>query len=128
MSWSENQKQWYADNIDREREKRKQYSRQFRANFPEKKLLRAAKDRAKKFDLPCSVTIEDIVIPEMCPILQVQLKAGTRYAPSLDRFNPRLGYIKGNVWVISRKANVMKNDASFEELKEFARWVRKSKI
>jgi len=35
MSWYEKQKQWYADNIDRELDKRKKYSRQFRANFPE---------------------------------------------------------------------------------------------
>jgi hypothetical protein len=35
--------------------------------------------------------------------------------------NPELGYVPGNVAVISRKANLMKNDASSEELLAFAK-------
>ena len=30
---------------------------------------------------------------------------------------PELGYIKGNVWVISNKANRIKNNATLEELR-----------
>lgn len=37
-------------------------------------------------------------------------------SPTIDRINPKLGYIKGNVWVISNKANRFKNDATLEEL------------
>jgi len=35
----------------------------------------------------------------------------------LDRIDNNKGYIKDNVWVISRKANTIKNNASLEELK-----------
>ena len=38
-------------------------------------------------------------------------------SPSLDRIDPSKGYVKGNVWIISNRANAIKNDASHEELK-----------
>lgn len=88
--------------------------------YPERALLVAAKTRATKRELPFDLEESDIVIPEICPYLKKPLKANTRYAPSLDKIDPAKGYVKGNIEVISRKANVMKNDASVEELLEFA--------
>ncbi len=38
-------------------------------------------------------------------------------SPSLDRIDPTKGYVKGNVWIISHRANTIKSDASHEELK-----------
>ena len=38
-------------------------------------------------------------------------------SPSLDRIDPTKGYVKGNVWIISHKANVFKSYATHEELK-----------
>ena len=46
-----------------------------------------------------------------------------KYSPSLDRIDPNKGYVKGNVQVISRLANIMKSNASPEELRAFANWV-----
>ena len=89
-------------------------------------MLSAAKDRASQKGLDFNIDISDILIPEYCPILNVKLERKTVYAPSLDRINPNFGYVKGNVWVISRKANTMKNDASQEELERFANWVKQS--
>ena len=34
-----------------------------------------------------------------------------------------LGYVRGNVTVMSMKANIMKGDATPEELLQFAEWV-----
>lgn len=118
------QAEWYRKNLAHNRNTRKEYSRSFRANNPEKHLLQAAKARALKAGIPFEIDIEDVVIPSMCPVLKQPMLRKTRYAPSLDRIKPDLGYVKGNVWVISRKANVMKNDATDEELKEFAEWVK----
>lgn len=36
--------------------------------------------------------------------------------PSLDKIIPKLGYVKGNVWVVSNKANRIKSNATIEEL------------
>lgn len=93
---------------------------------PEFCLWIAAKTRAKKHHLPFDISIEDVVIPEHCPLLGIKLeksKTGRlQYAsPSIDKIKPELGYVKGNVWVISWRANTLKSDASLEELKMIVR-------
>ncbi len=92
----------------------------WRREHPSVVLYRAAKSRATRAGLAFDITWDDVVIPEVCPYLKKPLVLGTAYAPSLDRIDNTKGYVKGNVEVISRKANTMKNDASNEELLEFA--------
>ena len=88
-----------------------------------------AKTRGILFD----ITDDDLVIPKMCPILNIPLKVNICTGPggkgdsySLDRIDHSKGYTKGNVQVISRKANMMKSNASKEELLAFASWVIKA--
>ena len=45
-------------------------------------------------------------------------------SPSMDRVEPQKGYIKGNVVIISAKANRIKNDATLEELEAATNWLR----
>ena len=92
------------------------YHRTKEANL-KKYLLKYAKARAVKKKLPFDITEEDIVIPELCPIFNVPLVLGDpRFAPSIDRTIPELGYIRGNIIVMSRLANMMKWDSNQEEL------------
>ena len=45
-------------------------------------------------------------------------------SPSLDRLDPRKGYTKDNVWLISYRMNRIKNDATPEELEAIAAQLR----
>ena len=128
-------REWYQENkayvqayqkknkkrIARVLEKRRKYR-------PETFLLSWAKQRVKKYSLPFNLTVEDIVIPKFCPVLGIRLKRGKRgnnTAPSLDRKKPHLGYVRGNVAVISRRANVLKNNATLNELKALVNYLEK---
>ena len=89
---------------------------------PGRNMWERAKYRASQKGIPFSITLDDIVIPTHCPILGVELESNDhRYihpnSPSLDRIVPELGYVPGNVHVISNRANTIKNDASIDELK-----------
>lgn len=87
---------------------------------PVQYLVSTAKFRAKAKGIPFDLTVHDLVVPAECPYLKTPFVKGTMYAMSLDRIVPEKGYVKGNVEIISRKANAMKNNASAEELLEFA--------
>ena len=92
-------------------------------------ILQSCKGRAKKRGIPFDLTIDDIHVPEFCPVLGIPLKAhvgskgGKSNSPSLDRIIPSLGYIKGNVVVISLKANSIKHNASAKEIRKVADWL-----
>lgn len=85
----------------------------------EKQLLSSSKWRATEKCLEHDIVLEDILIPEVCPILGIPLsRSNTKTAndsPSLDRIDPTKGYVKGNVHVISWRANKLKGDATLEE-------------
>jgi hypothetical protein len=93
---------------------------------PRLKLLYSAKQRAKKIGVECNLTINDIVIPKNCPALGLEIKDYTgggkpdfslhHDAATLDRIDNSKGYISGNVRVISKRANLLKKDATIEEL------------
>ena len=106
-------------------EKEKEQRRQSHQRTIIHVLWKRAYDRAKKFGYPFNITEEDIVIPDVCPILEVPFVFGSKgdyeYTPSLDRIVNSLGYVKGNIQVITKKANSMKNSATPEELKKFCK-------
>lgn len=123
----------YRDkNIDKAREYNKLYQREYFKNNREKYLYWQVKGRAGRGGLPFDLTPEDLKIPSNCPVLGIPLfrnvggKRPTANSPSVDRIIPELGYTKGNIQIISHRANVMKNDASPEELRKFAEWVLKT--
>lgn len=76
--------------------------------------------RAKKKGLPFDIEPEDIFAPIHCPVFGVELKYGASaadpYSPSFDKLKPELGYVKGNVRVISYKANTMKSNGTKAEV------------
>jgi predicted nucleic acid-binding Zn ribbon protein len=100
----------------------------YKSRDPRQQLLLSARSRAKRRGLPFDITVDDIEIPERCPVLGVALKRGKgklwAHSPSLDRVVPAKGYVRGNVCVISVRANTIKNDASAAELAAVLDYVR----
>ena len=85
-------------------------------------LYKNIKSRCKRIGREFSIELEDIIIPEKCPVFGFELKREDREtwmcAPSVDRIDSSKGYIKGNVTVVSRRANILKKDATLEELEQ----------
>jgi hypothetical protein len=106
--YAERQKQYYIDN-------------------PGIYLRNVCKARAKKLEVPFNLTAEDFDIPEFCPVLGIKIERGTKgfhdNAASVDRLRPELGYTKGNIKIISFRANRLKGNATAEELMKLAVWV-----
>lgn len=100
--------------------------KQYLVDNPTYYLVAAARSRAKKMGMPFNITPEDVSIPEFCPVLGIRLirgKMGDRdHSPSIDKIIPELGYTKGNVAIMSFRANRFKNDATIEELKKVVEW------
>lgn len=86
-------------------------------------LLHGAKIRAKKRGLEFDILADDLQpLPTHCPVLGLPLLyTSTRqdsrhqYA-SLDRIDSSKGYVRGNVRIISNRANTLKNDATVAEM------------
>lgn len=132
FSLPKNKRKFYCSKICQNRVA----SKRWRLTNPEKVIQKRADNwedmafyrlrwRAKKTNLSFNLEKEDIIIPESCSVLGIPIvKAcgqGSGYhpnAPSVDRIKPELGYIKGNVRVISARANLLKNDATVEELEK----------
>lgn len=84
----------------------------------------SARSRAKTNNIPFDIEIEDLIIPEYCPILELKLdynqgKLGPN-SYSLDKIIPEKGYVKGNVRIISHLANAMKQNANLDLLEKFS--------
>ena len=86
----------------------------------ETRLLNYARRNAKRRGEECSLELKDIVIPEYCPVLGIKLEPGSHShqdcSPSVDRIDSTKGYTKDNVWIISARANRIKNNATLEEI------------
>ena len=102
---------------------------------PIPQMLSNSKIRARKKGIPHTINTNDIkkIWPKdnRCPILKKEFVMGYKkdksYAPSLDRVEPKLGYVKGNIMIISDIANRMKQDTSLADLERFAHYYLKNK-
>ena len=107
-----------------------EYERGRRNKVKPNKLLSAAKCRAKEHGLDFNIDIGDTSIPEKCPILGIEIKVSngrgpTDNSPSVDRINNDFGYVKGNVDVISFRANSLKSNGTLKEFEAIVNYIKK---
>ena len=132
-------KQYYLENREAVRAYQKQYrlenreavlaqKKQYHLENPEKRMLLGAKNRSKEAGLAFDIKLEDIEIPTRCPLLDTLLVVGGGHnSPSLDRKDSTKGYTRENIWVISWRANALKNDATLAELEMIVDGLRREK-
>ncbi len=114
------------------------YKKRWRESSPTaKRFITAAAKRAKQVGLPCTSAPWDFELPSHCPVFGVELRyydgkplppgttqrATAPNSATLDRIDPQLGYVPGNVAIISHRANTLKNAATPEDLRLLAEWV-----
>lgn len=113
-------KQYYGNNIEKRSEQTKKYRDKIKRTKPEMIMLRSSRHRAKKRGFEFNLEITDIIIPDMCSVLDIPLffTTGeiTNNTPSIDRIDSSKGYTKGNIRIISSRANTIKNNATIEEI------------
>jgi hypothetical protein len=118
--------------MSKDKIKHQAYCQKYRENNRALVLLGQARYRAKKKGIEFNLELSDVVIPKVCPVLKIPLTAGSSSggprgcSPSLDRIDNTKGYIKGNVQVMSHKANTMKHCANNNELILFANWIKRT--
>ena len=92
---------------------------------------RRLKRRASLLGLEFNIDPSDLQPPEFCPVLGIRLSIGggvdyetRKSSPSGDRFDTSIGDVKGNVRVISHRANSLKTDATAEEIRLLSRYMQ----
>lgn len=92
----------------------------------------ALRSRAREKGVPYDLDADWLQtnLPTHCPVLGIELKRresrtdDSAASPTVDRAVPALGYVRGNVHIISRRANNIKSDASADEILRVAQWVQ----
>jgi hypothetical protein len=112
---------------------KKEYTKRYHCtkNGHLRRNLDQIKTRAKSKNLDFDLDAEYLFsIPsDICPVFNCSLswgvpkKTANFNSPSLDRIDPDKGYVKGNVQWVSHLANTMKQNASKEQLIQFANWI-----
>lgn len=98
------------------------------------RLLQQARVRAKKFEVDCDLTLDELIaiFPEdgKCPVLGLDLKWGCNgkanrwCSPSLDRVDPKGNYTKSNIRIISWRANKIKSDCTVNEIELILKYMK----
>lgn len=111
-------KEWSSreqrNSYERENRKKNRVSRLASAETWPIATVQFIRHRAKQTGIPFTITAKDIPVPDLCPALGVPFAFGSKHnprSPSVDRIRPELGYVPGNVRVITRRANAIKYDS-----------------
>ena len=92
-----------------------------------KVLYKNARSRARIKNIEFNIELSDIVIPNICPVLGIPIFSNSTHfgpnSPSIDRIDNSKGYVKGNICVISWRANTLKNNGNIEDFKKIIEYM-----
>ena len=97
-----------------------------------KNRFRRKRQNCKQGKWEFSIEFEDLIWPTYCPILGIKLEYSSAFdqkvegSLSFDRIDSSKGYIKGNVQIISWRANRIKNNGTAEEHRKIADYIDKT--
>jgi hypothetical protein len=123
-------RQWTAEN----REHRRKYDAD-RYSLGSTKwvsnMASTARRRAERRGLPFDkAAVRELLLAPLarCPVFDVPFEVGGKqsdFSATLDRIVASRGYVRGNLALISNKANCIKNNATASEIRAVADWLEK---
>ncbi len=108
-------------------------ARAYQKKHPIRRRIAKTRSRCKILGLPFDEAAYRAAWRERgttCPIFgtafvdAIGKNTGGPDTPEMDRIIPELGYVRGNMWVISHRANTIKNNASWQEIMQVGAAVR----
>lgn len=91
-------------------------------------ILSSLKARAKRKGFECTIESSDFEMITHCPVLGIELNyfntKQSDNSPSFDRIDNSKGYIKGNVRIISWRANNLKSNGTIEEFEKIIQYIK----
>lgn len=94
----------------------------------EEEILSNCRQRAKNYNIPFNLELSDIVIPKYCPVFGIEIRKNeihkSNHSPSIDRIIPEKGYIKGNICIISDKANRLKSNMTIQDIEKLLNYIK----
>jgi len=91
-------------------------------------IISRSRSRASSCNVPHTITSDDITIPRLCPVLGIPLfltkGSYSDNSPSIDRIVGEVGYVPGNIRIISKRANTIKSSATLDEVLAVADYIK----
>lgn len=113
--------------LEKTKRQRAKIMKKYRDSNPIRFKIRAICSKSKYNGIPFDLTEEDIIIPDICPVLGIPLDGKTRDRGwSVDRIVPEKGYVKSNIRIISMRANRLKSDASLLDVENILKYMKEN--
>lgn len=122
---------WYAANVNGIREKaRADYRKRYDGGEMRYRLraaFHAARARARMRGIQFDLQLADLGSPTHCAVTGIEFnmtrsfRQGNIFVPSLDRIDPTLGYVRGNVRVVCHGYNLAKHTGTDSDVLKLAR-------
>jgi len=103
----------------------------YRTDNTLKRQFNTRRQSALRNSILFTIKFENIEQPEYCPVLGIKLNYGWSgegcrddAKATIDKLIPELGYVPGNVFVISWRANKLKSNMTIVELEKILKYMK----